>query len=311
MQLFIGRVPSSISYDELYDYFSKFGKINELRLKESYGFLRYEQDSVAEKVVEEKHKINEFEIHVEAASNGRKFQGADYRPRSPPRYHPQSPVYRPGPRDMRYRPRSPERMRGRSPPYAPDWARKRYRSPTPERSPCDYCDRCERHGRYGRGYRDVFSKREKRNMDYGGPGRFSSQMKIVLDNIGENVGQRDLFDFVERYNLKPTFTKVTASGNHGIVEFGTVEEKEDALNKLNGVEFMGRVVSARPYFQRERGFSREPRYRRPAGENTQPSSIYDDIKTGEDWPKNPQNEGEWQGGASSWTDTKEGEKPEL
>jgi RNA recognition motif-containing protein len=268
MQLFIAQIPTSIRYNELYDHFSKFGKVDELRLKDSYGFLRYELDSVAEKALEEKHVIAGFNIHVEAASNDRR--GDTFRSRSPYRS-----------RGSRYRGESPER-RGGSPGSAPQWPRKRYRSPTSDRrrSPCDYCDRCERHGRYRRDYRDDFPKREKRAFDYAG--HPNNRMKIVLDNIGENVGQRDLVEFLRQYNFEPTFTRITANGSHGIVEFATMEEKEEALSKLNGADFMGRVVTVRPYFQREAGIGREYRPRRFQRDGDQPNGMYDDIKTGDD-----------------------------
>lgn len=290
MQLFIGQIPNSIRYDELFEHFSKFGKVDELRLKDSYGFLRFEQDSIAEKALGEKHVVGGFNLHVEVAGNNRR--GDAPRARSP--YRSRAP---------RTRGESPER-RGGSPSYAPEWSRKRYRSPPPDRrkSPCDYCDRCERHGRYRRDYRDDFPKREKKNFDYGG--HPNNRMKIVIDNIGENVGQRDLVEFVRQYNFEPTFTRVTANGSHGIIEFSTAEEKEDALQKLNGVEFMGRTVAARPYFQREVGGGREPRPpRRFQRDAEQPNGMYDDIKTGDDFPKH-QNESEWSGNTGGWSDKK-------
>jgi len=130
-------------------------------------------------------------------------------------------------------------------------------------------------------------------------------MKVVLDNISSSVRQQDLVDFARRYNFEPTFTRITANGNHGIIEFSTIDERDDALNKLNGVEFMGNVVAARPYFQREAGLGRDFRPKN-FSEGTLPSnSIYDDIKTGEDWTKN-QNGSEWLGNTGGWAE-KEGD----
>lgn len=286
MQLFVGRIPNSIRYDELYEYFTKFGKIRELRLKESYGFLKFELDEIAEKVLEEKHMIGDFEIYVEVAGDNRR-EGESFR--------------------SRYRSRSPERRgreRSRSPPYTSEWSHRGYRLSTPERrSPCDYCDRCERHGRYRRRYRDEFPRREKRGFDYSR--HPNNRLKIVLDNISENVRQQDLVDLAKRYNFEPTFSRITANGKHGIIEFSTIDEREDALGKLDGIEFMGKIVAARPYFQRENGIGREPRYKRrhvSDGMETHPNNIYDDIKIEDDWGK-PQNEVEQVGNPDTWVDT--------
>ena len=283
MQLFVGRIPNTVRYDELYDYFSKYGRIKELRLKDSYGFLSYEEGVVpAEKVLGEKHVIDGFNICVETtgderdAEYGLRNRSPEYRQRMPKPYQEQT--------DGRYG------RRGMQQSYDPEWSRKRYRTPFQDarRSPCDYCDRCERHGRYGRGgYRDRgdFFKRERKSVEYGG-GYLSNRFKVVLDNIAENVMQHDLVDFARRYGLEPTFARITANGNHGIVEFSTFEEKEDALERLNGVEFMGQIVSSRPYFQRELGFGGEYRPRR-FREDSEPKStrLYDDIRGVEEIPK--------------------------
>lgn len=308
MQLFVGRIPNSVRYDELYEYFSKFGKVRELRLKESYGFLEFEIDSVATKVLEEKHMIGDFEIHVEVASDNRR--GGSFRSRTPP-YRSRSPDYRT--RRPRYHSRSPERRRrerSRSPSYMSEWSQRRYRSSGFERrSPCDYCDRCEKHGRYRRRYRDELFKRGKRSFDYSR--HPNNRLKIVLDNIGEGVRQQDLVDLARRYDFEPTFTRITSNGKHGIIEFSTTDEREDALGKLDGVELLGQIVAARPYFQREGGFGRETRPKRQhVGEAaTQTNNIYDDIRTESEWTKT-QKEPEWKGDEGDWTEGKAENKQE-
>lgn len=94
----------------------------------------------------------------------------------------------------------------------------------------------------------------------------------------------DLTDFIRKNGLEPTFTRITAAGNHGIVEFGSLPEREAALEKLNDQVFMGQAVKSRPFFRREESESSSFRPRRnntqsSFGQDSNNNAIYGDIET--------------------------------
>ncbi|EPR79690.1 Arginine/serine-rich splicing factor [Spraguea lophii 42_110] len=89
MEIYIAEIHPSITYDDIVDYFSYYGRIKDLKLLSNYGFLIFYNDIDAEKVLRKKHYIRDHNIYVEESraskSNKRKIsdRGCDYCDRCP------------------------------------------------------------------------------------------------------------------------------------------------------------------------------------------------------------------------------------
>lgn len=188
MTLIIKDIPSELLYDELYDYFSEYGRINDFRIKYNYGYLCYNNSDVERRVFSTYHKISGYKLNVDKAGQG----------------------------DV-----------------------------------VDRCLRCPMHCG-GRDREFVHSKTDDRYHErVQRNGHPLDKFKVVLDNIPEcNV--IELKDFVRTFRLDPVYARITQSGQHGIVEFGSIEAKEDALRILDNVTFKNMQIGCRPYYTRER-----------------------------------------------------------
>lgn len=233
MQIYIGRIPRDCIADDLYRHFSRYGKIKDLRMFDSYGFVTFKYDSDARRVLDERQFIFGEELLVEPARDSlnkqsysidRYERGFERGYRSPPAYN---------------------------------------------RSPCDYCDRCERHGT--RQFRSEYRRRDEKRIKL--PENINNSAKLVIDNIPLNTIKQDLIDFAIANGFQPVYTRITNSGNHGILEFRSIKERDEALFKFNSTEFMGQRITARPYFHREsddRFGGYERKYSSRANESNKP-----------------------------------------
>lgn len=200
MTLIVKDVPNGLSYDELYDYFSDFGRINDFRIKYNYGYLCYNNLETERKVFNTYHKVSGYKLVLDRVNQNDTVDRCI-----------RCPVHCAG-RDREYSSRAEER--------------------------------------YGSGER---TQRGGHPLD---------KFKVVLDNIPEcNV--IELKDFVRSFRLDPVYARITQSGQHGIVEFGSIEAKEDALKILDNVTFKNTQIGCRPYYTRERrNFESDDGYRR-------------------------------------------------
>lgn len=246
MQLHIDGIKECHSYDDLFDYFNKFGRIKLLKIIDTYGFITFDSYEDALKVTKEKHSLKGFTLYVDEARRDR----VDPERRYDERYRP---VREPFDRYDRYdRPPPPvydryERYdRPLPPPVYDRYAYERYdRDPVFDRrrTGCDYCDRCPEHG--------VIRERSM--------GHPKDKLKIVMMGIPENVDQNDVKEFVRSHNMDATYVRITNNKKYAIVEFDSIEEKSDALTKLDNKEFMGCNIQVRNF--KSNGEERAPRKR--------------------------------------------------
>lgn len=170
MSLIIKEIPNELSYDDLYDYFTEYGRINDFRIKYNYGYITFNNTEVERKVYNAYHKLKGFKLLI-------------------------------------------------------------------ERGEMERCVHCPLHCKKVREPQQKVHPLDK--------------FKVVLDNIPEcNV--IELKDFVRSFRLDPVYARITQSGQHGIVEFGSIEAKEDALRLLDNIPFKNLQINCRPYYNRER-----------------------------------------------------------
>lgn len=274
MQLHIDGIKDCHSYDDLFDYFNKFGRIKSLKIIDTYGFIVFESFEDATKALREKHTLKGFNLYLEEARRDR----AEPERRVDERYRaPRDPYAR---YDRYERPLPPPiPAYDRYDPYErPAYDRyERYdrfdREPMYERrrGGCDYCDRCPEHGTI-----------RERNI-----GHPKDKLKIVLMGIPENVDQNDVKEFVRSHNMDANYVRITNNKKYAIVEFGSLEEKGDALSKLDNKEFMGCVVQVRGFKSNTEERAPRKRFRDNEGdqreekgfeEHNDNAGVYEDIQ---------------------------------
>ncbi|KAF7683566.1 putative splicing factor [Astathelohania contejeani] len=246
MELFLSQIPATLTYDEIHAYFTQFGRVAHLKIKRDHGFLRFDTMEATDRVLNSKHYIGDLLVNVErATSPGR--DGIGYASRGG--YN------------------TPTSGRG----YTRPRESNQYR-----RGGCPHCNHCDHFRgsgippRYDRGghYRDSRGS----NFD----NHPNNRLKIVVDGLTPECDTTMLKDLASKYDLEAVYTRITNTGNHGIIEFKTFEDKETALRRLEGVEYMGQRISVRPYWMRENGSD----YRRPKrieDSESKVGNIYDDI----------------------------------
>lgn len=196
MQILISDIHTSVSYDNIRKHFSEYGEIKSLRFKGKFGFLEYQDATVAAEVISKEHVVDGKKVLVSANS------------RSPDSGRGPSDGIRGGFRDRR--------------PVVP-----RYKEG------CRYCDKCPVHGSAA---------------DWPGTGDGLPRFRVVIDNLPENCGKRDIYEFTRVYRVNPSFVRITEVGNHAILEFGSFYEQDKALSALKGRQLLGKDVIVRPYF---------------------------------------------------------------
>lgn len=259
MQVFIGKIPHRVNERQIEDYFSQFGKVMNLSLKGTYGFLSYEHENSVDAVLNQRsHVIDGAAVSVERARGAKRLLDGDHHDRymdggrggymSPPRdrrgydpRYPSSSMY--GSRSpMRYDSRY-DRHGGRSPEYY-RYDGHRSGDVRRDREYCDYCNACPVHG-----IRDMASDSRKRyqtNRDH--PNNY---LKVVFENMPLNTTIDDFKEFVRGSGFDPSYGRMGYSGTHAILEFKTVGEKDKAIRELNGVTFNGSVLEIRSYLSRD------------------------------------------------------------
>lgn len=65
MSLIVRNIPKELSYDEVFDYFSKYGRINDFRIKFDYAFLKYDSYSAEREVLNNHHELKGYRFHIE------------------------------------------------------------------------------------------------------------------------------------------------------------------------------------------------------------------------------------------------------
>lgn len=213
MQLFIGGISKSLTYDDLYEHFSRYGHIQTLKIIDTYGFVTFERREDSYLALSAKHHVRGYDLILEEAHRKREERERDsYRDRDIPRD-----------RDSH---RDREDFRGK---FSPRKSAERYGNSPVRR--CDYCERCPVHG-----------TRPRREVEHPG-----DKYKIVLMGIPHEVEEDDVKEFARSYGFDPVFVRITRNKKFGIIEFSNHEEKEEALRKLDSRELMGVVVQVREY----------------------------------------------------------------
>lgn len=207
MTLIIRKIPNELSYEELYDYFPDYGKINEFRIKYNCGYLTYASFDAERRVLHNYHKVAGFNLNIDRLNTRDSF---------------------------------------------------------------DRCIHCPIH--CGGRDRD-FSLREERNYDRPQRGHPLDKFKVVLDNIPE-YSIVELKEFVRSIRLDPVYARITHSRQHGIVEFNSLEAKENALRVLDNITFKNMQLGCKPYYMRERrDFEGNDGYRRRESVNEDDNQI--------------------------------------
>lgn len=217
MSLLVSRIPRELSYDILYSYFAKFGRINDFRIRNDRATLIFDSFSSERDVQNVDHEINGYRLLIELDKT-------------------------------------------------------------------EKCINCPVHC----SNKSFQSDQSFRNHS----GHPLDINKIVLENIPE-CSVMELKDFVRSVGLDPVYARITHSGKHGIVEFKSIDSKNDALRELEGINFRGSKLTARPYFNRERNhddYSRKNNsrnyrndYKQKNFENVEKTEKIEELK---DWNEN-------------------------
>lgn len=282
MQIFIGKIPSRVSEKQVEEYFGQFGRVVSVSLKGTYGFLGFESDSSIDAVLNQRlHIIDGASISVERARGAKRVLDGDYHDRymeggrggymSPPRDRRYDYRYPPayGSRSpSRYDPRFSDRYGGRSPDYhrADSFRAGGMRR---DREYCEYCNGCPVHG-----VRDMPDPRKRAQASKDHP---NNHLKVVFEGIPANTEIDDFKNFVRESGFEPTYARIGYSGTHAILEFKTIEDKDNAMKRLDGASFNGCQLKTRSYLSKDEYKSRE---RDTYSKNDQPST--EDMKDQQD-----------------------------
>jgi RNA recognition motif-containing protein len=281
MKIFVGRIPSHMPAEQLEGYFGQYGKIVEFKPKGAFGFIEFESGSSADEVLSKReHVVDGSVLTVEPAKGGKRKIDSGY----PERYD----MYKMPSREYEYRydMRSPPRYGARSPVYGRhDMRPPEYYPPyhqmdvAMDRQSCEYCSRCERHGMYGR--RGYMPETKRKPVSREHP---NSHLKVVIENIPPNVTVEGFKEFLKENGFETTYARMGLSGTHGIFEFRTVEEKDNAMKKFDNCKYNGGVLKTRSYLTKDEYRTRERelggRSDREAEEGDKEQEAEPDLYTG-------------------------------
>lgn len=65
MTLLVRKIPSQLTFNNLYKYFSKYGRINDFRIINDTATLQYDSFSVEKDVFHDRHELNGFQLFIE------------------------------------------------------------------------------------------------------------------------------------------------------------------------------------------------------------------------------------------------------
>ncbi|KAF9764779.1 putative splicing factor [Nosema granulosis] len=263
MKVFIGKISPDMREEDVRRYFETFGEIFDFNFKGAFAFVEYRDENVARRVVDQRdHQIGDFSVITEE-SKGKKrsrYDSEDDYSRRPPaggyddfsrgRHEPVPPYedhYDP------YRRRDPYNDRAFPPPPAPYYDDRRapdyYRGgyppepyPRDPRDECPHCSRCEVHGVPPRRMGGDFDRPKRPKRDHP-----NDVNKIVIESLPHNVVIEDVEDLVRKEGFEIVFSRLTVRGDSAIVELRDVEEKEKAMDKLQGKEINGTQISVRNF----------------------------------------------------------------
>lgn len=235
MQIHIDGIKVCHSTDDLFDHFHKYGRIKSLKIIDTYGYITFESYKDGEKALQEEHNIKGYPLRVQEARTDRVELDTRYDDRYRGRKPYERPMLRrygrPMPMDE---PRYGRPMPVEEPRYG-GYYYDMYEPPQPMynqyRLRCYHCDRYLEH-----------EKMRERNT-----GHPKDILKIVLMGIPEGVDQNDVKEFVSSHNLQTNFVKITRNGKLAIVEFNTIEEKNEALKLLDKKELNGNIINTREF----------------------------------------------------------------
>ncbi|KAK6090391.1 hypothetical protein P3W45_000488 [Vairimorpha bombi] len=146
------------------------------------------------------------------------------------------------PRYEAYTPRHSDRRYDNYPPPAYKDESRRvgdYRAPT-GRDDCPHCSRCEFHG-IDKSRQDPYErKRPKREHP-------NDVNKIVIQDIPQNISIGEIDDFVKSNGFEIVFSRLTLKGDSAIVELKSTTFRDEAIEKLNGLELNGARLLVREF----------------------------------------------------------------
>lgn len=240
MKIFIGKIPRELRAEDLSSYFERFGEVADFNFKGSFAFVEYRDEDVSRRVLETRdHRVGDFEVFVEE-SVGRKRQRNDDYDRRPPAggyddYSRGRPYNEP-PYYDRYSDRRDYDDRRAPEPY------RGYSDYPSDRNNCPHCSRCEIHGIPPRRSGGDFDRPKRPKRDHP-----NDVNKLVIESLPVNVNINDVEDLIRKEGFDVVFSRITARGDSAIVELRSIEEKEDAMNKLVGKEINGTPISVRNF----------------------------------------------------------------
>ncbi|KCZ82334.1 hypothetical protein H312_00357, partial [Anncaliia algerae PRA339] len=281
MELCIDGLPNDTDYDELFDFFNKFGFTTKLKLRNTRAFVHFRNSSdgemflsdiryfkgqklLARETIESKRYSesitsdnfdrnrnnnedrNDYKRNFEDRKRFDSYAGSSYIHEERNRSHGMYESDHKFPYKYERGYRSPDRyQRGYR---SPDRFENSYRSNDYVRSPCSHCDKCEIHGRRKRSLFEEEIRFDKRRKREDHP---NNKMKLVIDDLPRNVNKRDLIDFAFKFGFDPVYVRITSQGNHGIIEFKSVEERDRAMLRFKDSNYFGKRIVIRPYFERD------------------------------------------------------------
>lgn len=228
VQLYVGRLGNNVRRNEMMDHFSRFGHVDDVRVCGEYGFIYVTDNSTADKILGEQHTINGMRVLVEEARGSRDDRRIERRPRYDSRdRHPRD-RERYDSRDRYYRDR--ERYDSRDRYY-----RERDRSPGGRWDSGDYY----RDREYPRDARRKRLERRRNPRQH--------EFRVVVENLPKMAVWSDLKQLSNEKGFSPIFTKITAAGDMGFVDFATQDEMERAIEALDGQEIRSTKITARKF----------------------------------------------------------------
>ncbi|KAI5170791.1 serine/arginine-rich splicing factor 4/5/6 [Nematocida sp. LUAm3] len=87
MQLYIGGVRDTTKEKDIYDHFSKYGKVEHVKLYKNYGFISVEKE-IGEKILTENNPVVNGDNLVIEVAKGRKMERLNHNRMTPPMYNP-------------------------------------------------------------------------------------------------------------------------------------------------------------------------------------------------------------------------------
>lgn len=278
MKIFIGKIPADLDPDSIYNHFKTFGEVSNYNFKGQFAFVDYINENDGYKVLKNReHDINGQIVIVEMSSSKPKSRGdfddrpprSDYNDRPPRSDYNDRPLRSDndvGKRDYQnnsygyndeynkprygdYKP-YPSRQyddRGydnyQKPAYYDESRRTDdYRKPSTrdDREDCPHCSRCEYHGNY-KSRQDTFERKKPRREHP------NDIHKIVIQNLPQNISIAEIDDFVKQKGFEIVFSRMTFKGDSAIVEMKDTSSRDEAIEKLNGLELNGVSILVREF----------------------------------------------------------------